>query len=132
MFLHIPLIRSLFQLFWLSFLVFTNSASGIAEGASAAASLSSFTGLNYKPSQRLSLSSRLIWVKPLEYPSLNHETAMARQDSLPIYFVNLQSVTPDHPGIHTGTSNYHVPAHHPGKRQQDEAQSSFLTVRGLA
>lgn len=33
---------------------------------------------------------------------------MARQDSLPNYFVDQRSVTPYHPANHTGTTNYRL------------------------
>jgi quercetin dioxygenase-like cupin family protein len=50
----------------------------------------------------------LIWINRLEYAKRQHETAMARQNSSPTYFVNQQSVTPYHPANHTGTTNYRL------------------------
>jgi quercetin dioxygenase-like cupin family protein len=50
----------------------------------------------------------LIWINQLEYAKHQAETAMARQDSAPSYFVNQQSVAPYHPANHTGTANYRL------------------------
>jgi quercetin dioxygenase-like cupin family protein len=50
----------------------------------------------------------LIWINRLEYVERQHETAMARQESAPSYFVNQQSVAPYHPANHTGTTNYRL------------------------